>query len=194
MKRLVGCAVALSLLSACQPPGAQPDEAAVAAAEARIPPPHEARDPLDDDGGKRFIVAVVGYNYTARDIDSFTVAGSGGSVRSGQTGGASVGGSFPKDIPWDLLQFKVRWAAGGCMVKVTNSYGESREVIRYSYKEEIVRLQQPLPANPLYLEVHFYPDDRIELAVTELYSDARLPEAEVKEDLSPYPPCEEKKP
>lgn len=194
MKRLIGCALALLLLGACQPHDAQPDEARVAAAEARIPPPHEARDPLDDDGGKRFIVAVVGYNYTARDIDSFTVAGSGGSVRSGQTGGASIGGSFPKDIPWNILDFKVRWAAGGCIVRVINSYGESRDVIRYSYKEKLVKLQQPLPANPSYLEVHFYPNDRIELAVTELYSDARVPKTEVREDLSPYPPCEENKP
>ncbi len=194
MKYLIGCALALLLLSACQPPSAQPAEATEAAAETRIPPPHEARDPLDDDGGKRILLAVRGYNYTNRDISSFTVAGSGGHAPVGGSGGVSVGGSIPKDIPWDMLQLKVRWAAGGCMVNVTNSYGESREVIRYSYKEKIVNLQQPLPANPDYLEVHFYPDDHIEIVVTDLASDPRIPASDIKEDSSPYPPCEEKKP
>ncbi len=194
MNRLVGCALALLVLSACQPPNPQPDAAAVAAAEAQLPPPHEARDPLDDDGGKRILLAVRGYNYTSRDIDSFTVAGSGGHAPSGGSGGVSVGASIPRDIPWDVLELKVRWAAGGCMVRVTNSYGESREVIRYFYKEKLVRLKDPLPASPDYLEVHFYPDDQIEIAITDLASEPRIPASAIKVDLSPYPPCEEKKP
>ena len=194
LNRLVGCALALIVLSACQPPNPQPDAAAVAAAEAQLPPPHEALDPLDTDGGKRIVLTVAGFNNTNRDIDAFSVNGAGGgNMRAGSGGGGSCCGHIPRDVPWDLLEFKVRWAAGGCMVRVTNSYGESREVIRYFYKEKLVRLKEPMPPTPNYLEVHFFPDEQIEVRITELGS-LPLPFDKSKEDLTPFPPCEDKKP
>ena len=193
LNRLVGCALALLVLSACQPPNPQPDEVTVAAAEAQLPPPHEALDPLDTDGGKRIILAIRAYNYSSRDIDFFTVNGDGGGgVKSGAGGGMTCCSSIPKDVDWDLLEFKVRWVAGGCMRKMRFSNGEPYETTEYFYKEKLVRLKEPLPEKANNVEVHFYPGERIEVAITELSIGPRIPASDIKEDLTPYPPCEEK--
>lgn len=182
----------LPTLLACQPRGTQQEPATESAF--RVPPPHEARDPLDTDGGKRIVLTVVGINNTNRDIDDFSVNGAGGgNLRAGSGGGGSCCSSIPKDIPWDLLEFKVRWTAGGCMRKMKFSNGEPYETIEYFYKEKLVKLTDPLPSKPSDLEVHFFPGERIEVRITEIGS-LPLPFDKSKEDLTPPPICEEKKP
>lgn len=139
------------------------------------------------------MLALTAFNYTDKTINQYgVVGGGGGSMSPGESGGVYSGGaSIPKDIPWDLLEFKVRWTAWGCMQRVTNSYGEAREVPRYVYKAKVVKLSEPLPAEPDYLALHFYPDERIDAVIADRMPDPRI-EVKVSEQ-KPYPPCEEKK-
>ena len=181
----------LPALQACQPTSTQQE---AAAAEAGIPPPHEALDPLDTDGGKRIVLALTAFNYTERTINDYgVVGGGGGSMSPGQSGGIYAGGaSIPRDIPWDLLEFKVRWTDHGCMRKMRYSNGEPYENAEFFYKEQTVRLKEPLPPKPDYLVLHFYPDDRIEAVITEHMPDPRVEVRASKE--GPYPPCKERNP
>lgn len=50
MSRRIGCALAVLALCACRPNGSV-QEPAGAERAVRAPSPHEARDPLDTDGG-----------------------------------------------------------------------------------------------------------------------------------------------
>jgi len=136
-------------------------------------------------------LAIAGYNYTNRYIDSFEVNGQGGGnldvIKT--TGGG--GGSATCCIGWrdgTRLPEKVRvkWVSGGCMRRVTNSLGESRWVPRHYYSEVDAVLYGPIPKDPGYFEVHFYPDGHVEVAITELPSEPRLMLDPARE-VDPYP-------
>ena len=45
---------------------------------------------------------------------------------------------------------------------------------RHFFKEKDVIFNGPVPGDPGYLEVHFYPDEHIEIAITAVSSDPRL--------------------
>ena len=123
-------------------------------------------------------LTIYGYNYTNRYIDQFEVDGQGGGnldpstfSAGGGKGACCMGWRDGTHLPQTV---HVRWVAGGCVRTVTNSSGESREVVRHLFKETDVVLSGPVPADPGYFEVHFYPDEHIEVAITSLPSEPRL--------------------
>lgn len=110
---------------------------------------------------KSYNLTLSGYNYTDTEIGSFEVNGQGGgniAVSSPTSGG---GGSV-------------------CCVTVYSPMAKPQAVtIKWSrdgdtWCEQSVEVKPPLPSKPEYLEVHFYRDGHIELAVTEQASPPRL--------------------
>jgi hypothetical protein len=113
----------------------------------------EALKPID--------LTVYGLNYTDLYIDSFSVGGVGGAnvaVSSPTTGG---GGGV----------CCLRWYPGAQLpipVKVT----WTRDNKRWCEQEALITGPEPL--NPENIEVHFYPDGHIEIALTEGFPTPRL--------------------
>jgi len=142
--------VGLSMLVACnkpkteEKPGAQP-------AQAEEAPVITQSVSLEIDG----------FNYTDLYIDSFEVNGQGGgnlfvsSPTSGGGGGVCCVSFNPgTKLP---LQLRIKW---------------TRDRKRWCEKEAL--LTGPVPANPRYLGVHFYPDGHIEAEITENDPEPRL--------------------
>ncbi|WP_375769807.1 DUF3304 domain-containing protein [Archangium gephyra] len=102
-----------------------------------------------------------GFNYTDLYIDSFEVNGQGGgnlfvsSPTSGGGGGVCCMSFSPgTNLP---VQLRIKW---------------TRERKRWCEKEAL--LTGPVPANPRYLGVHFFPDGHIEAEITENDPEPRL--------------------
>jgi hypothetical protein len=106
-------------------------------------------------------LTIYGYNYTDTEIGSFEVNGQGGGNVSVSTPTAPGG-------------------AGVCCVAIYAPFLQAKTVkVKWSrdgdtWCEQEVALKPPLPAKPEYLEVHFYRDGHIEVAVTETDSPPRL--------------------
>ncbi len=140
----------LCLLAACnQPKGdARPGEQPAQAVNASVVT-------------KRAALTINGFNYTDLYIDSFEVNGQGGGnlfVSSPTSGG---GGS----VCCVVLN-------PGTRLPVPLTIKWTRDQKRWCEKE--VLLTGPVPANPGHLGVHFFPDGRIEVEVTENYPELRL--------------------
>jgi hypothetical protein len=167
-------AVCFALLSimlvACQPRAAgvsatAPQEVAATTTPAGGPP-------------RNFTLGLVGYNYTDRHMTTFEVNGQGGGnlgISTPTAGGGSsvccVGWLEDTKLP---RRMEIKWAASYCIQRRTNSDGETRD-----WREPILHIADvefvgPVPANPAYFEVHFYPDGHIELAMTAERSPPRV--------------------
>lgn len=139
-------------------------------------------------------LTIYGYNYTNRYIDSFEVDGQGGGNLDvsgpGSGGGGSVccyGWRMGAPLP---QTFRVRWASSGCLKTLTSSSGYKHQVVEHQFTERDVLIEGPVPLAPSFLEVHIYPDQHVEIALTSDYSSPRLklnPERQVRE----YPQCKE---
>ena len=144
--------------------------------------------------GTHHLLTIYGYNYTNQSIEQFFVDGQGGSdidVSTQEAGGGKgtccIGWTSGTPLPQTVT---VRWANAYCRMTVTNSSGESRRVRVPLFKEQEAQLQGPIPPNPGYFEVHIYPDQHVEVAITQTWSPPRLkldPSRKVRE----FPPCPE---
>lgn len=138
-------------------------------------------------------LAIHGYNYTNRYIGSFKVdsVGGGNVYVSGPHsggGGTTCCASYTKGAgPWKA---EVRWQTGGCRwgERVQES-GETLYSIHKIYKKLEVDVDPKIPPDPKHLEVHFYPDGTVQVALTEEESPPRLVLSKEREDKSPYPLC-----
>ena len=133
-----------------------PQRVAPAAMEASMPMERDARGHL-----KSYSVVAYGYNYTDLYIDSFEVDGAGGgnlevSIPTAGGGGHTCCASVTSGLPPGTL-FKIKW---------------TRDRTRWC--EQDVPLTTPIPIEPRYLEVHFYPDGKIEIEATQRASPPRL--------------------
>ena len=139
------------MTTACQPQtrsAAKSSSASAPVADAYVTP----RD---------YSLTIFGFNYTDTEIGSFEVNGRGGGnieVSQPTSGGggwvccAKVFGALYKTDP-----IVIKWSRDG------NTWCEAK-----------VMIEPKLPTKPEFLEVHFYRDGHIEVAMTEISSDPRL--------------------
>jgi hypothetical protein len=147
--------------------------------------------------GTRFSLALVGYNYTPRYIDSFSVDGQGGGnlyVSSPTSGGGGTVCclSYVKGRP--AGEVTVRWQSNGCMFRAPGRLSDGSTHLAHSiFSEMKVKLDLRIPERPQNLEVHFYPDGHIEAAITDVYSPPRLVLSKSRADRSEFPRCPDEK-
>jgi hypothetical protein len=108
-----------------------------------------------------YSVVAYGYNYTDLYIDSFEVDGAGGgnlavSTSDSGGGGHSCCARLTSGIPLGTT-FTIKWTRD-----------------RERWCEMDVPLTKPVPKEPRYLEVHFYPDGKVEIEATQKASKPRL--------------------
>jgi hypothetical protein len=148
--------VAVALVLAVAQTGCTPQSNATAATTAASAPLSET-----DEKVQAHSLTIYGYNYTDTEIGSFEVNGQGGGN----------------------VQISTPTAGGGssvCCVTVYTPFSQPKQVkIMWSrdgdtWCEQEALLKPPLPSKPEYLEVHFYRDGHIEVAVTETDSPPRL--------------------
>ena len=158
---VLACAVVLGC-TACSR-GAASDAAAVMPTLASNAAPHAVAAMERDAHGRprSYSVVAYGYNYTDLYIDSFEVDGAGGgnlavstadSPGGGHTCCASVTSGLPPGTP-----FTIKWTRD-----------------RKRWCEQEVLLKKPIPTEPRYLEVHFYPNGKIDIEATQRASAPRL--------------------
>lgn len=112
---------------------------------------------------KTYGLTIIGYNYTDYGFYSYEVGRRGGRnlvPSTPTTGGSKNTCCFSLFTPMsESRKVKVKW---------------SRGIRKGIWCEMEVPLKGHLPAKPEYIEVHFYQDGHIELAVTEEPSPPRL--------------------
>ena len=116
-------------------------------------------------------VTLVGYNYTERPIYTFSVNGGGGSNIFVGGGGAKMSCCTeitvgqPVEIKWVYSATEKQYLAG----------------LRKENYSTTVIVPPPTVPEAEYLEVHFYPDHRVELALVKFPGDRRIPYEEKDE-------------
>lgn len=138
-------------------------------------------------------LAIVGYNYTRRYIADFSVDGNGGGnimVSTPSSGGGGTSCCEPYLPGLTDYKVKVRWQADACMFH-TYSQGskETNDNIHSFYKEIEVPVIEDFSTAPKYMEVHFYPDGKVAVTVTDSESSPRLRLSDSRQDTSKFPRC-----
>lgn len=137
-------------------------------------------------------LAIHGYNYTNRYIGFKVDSVGGGNIYvSGPDsggGGTTCCASYTKGAgSWKA---KVNWQTGACRWgEVVQKSGETVFSLHNYYKTVEVDVDPRIPRDPKHLEVHFYPDGTVQIALTEEESPPRLVLSTDREDKSPSPQC-----
>jgi hypothetical protein len=164
---LVLALVAGAAFAACGPAQqrqASPNtKAAAASAAAAASSPWAVQEYEKGGRPRRYSVVAYGYNYTDLYIDSFEVDGAGGgnlavSTSTSPGGGHTCCTALVSGLP-EGTEFVIKW---------------TRDIYEKRWCEQIVKLTKPIPVEPRYLEVHFYPDGKIEIEATQRASSPRL--------------------
>jgi hypothetical protein len=112
------------------------------------------------------MLAIVGYNYTDRAIADFSVNGQGGSNVELSTLGAGGG----KESCCVVMSRDVKvpfWIEIKYQMDALEAYPPRRTIEPSDpYKTEKIEVEGPVPSDPWYLEIHFYPNGHIEAAVS----------------------------
>jgi hypothetical protein len=132
-------------------------------------------------------LAIEGYNYTNRFIDSFTVTdehgnGSWGGNVDLSTPTAGGGGSTCCVMLDPGAKKPVRLRIDWTLDRVDDAAG--RTIAPQTRKQAWVTIGPPFPADPQNFEVHFYPDGHVEVAVSHWSSPPRII---LPEDRRPVP-------
>lgn len=123
-------------------------------------------------------LAIVGYNYTEKYIDSFDVGPVGGgnihlSSETGGGGGIVCRYVFHRDV--GLRAINVKWQESICKYNVrTFSNGAMSSDFHDKLRKISVEIATPVPDHPQFLEIHFYPDGTVQAAITEALSAPRI--------------------
>jgi Protein of unknown function (DUF3304) len=107
-------------------------------------------------------LGITGYNYTDSYLDTFSVNGAGGgnvyvSTLTSGGGGVTCCASIPDDMTLPIT-VEISWRRDGDA----------------PYCKQTVLLDGPVATEPNYLEVHFYQDGTIQLAITDYLSPPRV--------------------
>lgn len=128
--------------------------------------------------GKTHSLAIHGYNYTDRYIDSFEVNGQGGGnlslsdpINGGGGGACCVSWTEGAKLPRKVT---IKWTASYCTLTATTSAGEVFTRREPFWKIADVEFNGPVPNDPMNFEVHFYRDGKIEVAITAVASESRV--------------------
>lgn len=143
-----------------------------------------------------FLLGLVGYNYTDRNISNYTVNGAGGAdIRlSSLTGGGSGITCCVRLAKKSLTppRVKVRWQYDGCIYVMRNDRTGTADWVRhYYYKEAEVDLERGDSGAPEYVEAHFYPDGTVRVLATENFSAPFLKLDPKRGDKSSFPKCKD---
>lgn len=137
----------------------------------------------ESDAGEYFILGLIGFNYTDRLIDHYSVDSSGGGhvhLSSPTSGGSGiVCCTRISKAQREKTEVKVKWQVDGCTYPIKSLTGRVGERRIFYYKEALVYMDPPTSSEPAYLETHFYPDGSVKVKVTESIS---LPEMRLDED------------
>ena len=123
-------------------------------------------------------LAIKSYNYTAKYIDSFNVGPVGGgnvhlSSETGGGGGIVCCFTFQRDVGPKTV--KVEWIDDLCKYNVKAlDNGKTNFDIHSALRSSSVEIATLIPADPQYLEIHFYPDGTVQAAITETISPPRI--------------------
>jgi Protein of unknown function (DUF3304) len=162
-RRLLYALLAGVALTACNPaPRGQTVAGAAAPATPAASSPWDVQE-YEKDGAtpRRYSVVPYGYNYTDLYIDSFEVDGAGGgnlavSTPTSPGGGSTCCTTLVSGLP-EGTEFVIKWTRD-----------------RQRWCSQTVKLTKPIPKETRYLEVHFYPDGKIEIEASKQSSPPRL--------------------
>lgn len=146
------------------------------------------------------LLTIVGFNYTDRHIDSFSVNGAGGgnvflsSADSGG-GGATCCVTLSKNGP-KFSQVRIRWQFDGCTYLTRSRVsGEVAKNIYPYFRQANVAVDFRGVERPSNLEVHFYNDGSVVAELTGKLSRPRVILDGQRKDKSHFPRCpNDKKP
>lgn len=145
------------------------------------------------------MLAITGFNYTDRPIDSFSVDGQGGGnvfVSSFESGGGGRTCCVRYRPGSKVRKVLVTWQTGGCYYHTRSTVSDEvfDNLHSFSHKQE-VEVEPVVTNDPKVMEVHFYPDGSVQAAITAGESLPRLRLDASREERSRYPRCSnDKKP
>lgn len=153
----------------------------------------------ENDAGEYFTLGLIGFNYTDRLIDHYSVDSSGGGhvhLSSPTSGGSGVVCCTRiSKAQREKVGVKVKWQVDGCTYPVKSSTGRIGERRIFYYKEALIYVDPPSSSAPAYLETHFYPDGSVKVKVTEFISSPEIHLDQDRKDQSIFLRCkDEKKP
>ena len=163
-----------------------------------------ARQPSNGESSKeamkKWDVDMVGFNYTNRVIDSFSVngVGAGNVLLSSRTnGGGKTVCCVTVSAPTSAApRIRLRWQVDGCTYLTRSKVSKEvfENVFPY-YRQADVALNVSAKINPRYLEIHFHPDGTVNAQLTESISLPRISLDGRRSDISNFPRCrDDKKP
>jgi hypothetical protein len=144
------------------------------------------------------LLGLLGYNYTDRDIDDYSVDSAGGGsvlLSSPTSGGSGVTCCVKLSKTYTgPIRVKVRWQVDGCKYLIKDDRtGAADEVRHFYYKEAEVDVHRVVGENPRYIETHFYPDGTVKVQLTEHGSRPRFVLDENRPDKSTFSRCKDDK-
>jgi hypothetical protein len=141
----------------------------------------------------KYSLTITGYNYTDHYIDSFSVNGAGGgnifvsSPTSGGGGSVCCGSYYPK---LKNQTVRVRWQSGGCKYFAgRGADGSDIWLIHPSFKEADALVVDVANGEPQNMEVHIYPDDKVQVQVSSEVSLPRMKLEKGREIDGDFPRC-----
>lgn len=140
-----------------------------------------------------WLLGLVGYNYTDREIENYSVDGvSGGYIRKSSPTSGGSGITCCVRLLKELngtIQVKVRWQVDGCRYLIKDFDGKAETARHFFYREEEVSVTIPLGKTIAYLETHFYPNGRPQVKLSEYSSLPALALDKKRPDRSLFPRC-----
>ena len=122
-------------------------------------------------------LTIMGFNYTDKNINAFSVDGNGGgnlSVSSASGGGGGSVCCAPYTAGDPAPTISVRWQFDACTYDIWHDEdGKEFSNIFSIYKTVAVKAAS-VSTHPRYLEIHIFPDGHVEAAITGELSRPRL--------------------
>lgn len=137
------------------------------------------------------MLGIIGYNYTDRYIDNFTIDGQGGGyirLSSPTSGGSSTVCCvlLSKKPTWPM-RVRVRWSVGGCReYEKYRRYGH----IHNFYKETEVEVDHELKVLPSDIAAHFFADGSVKVRLSDGWEPPLVKLSKDRPDKENYPECE----